>query len=102
MDQNVIGEDRRTHIYNILADSLIQALENRLITDQESAESSQYILDHIGPTQTEEQLKQTLREIAEKWPFYQPALTQILAEEQKVEDTQQIHQIQNELNNIQQ
>lgn len=105
MDQNskqtqLITEDYRKKIYDDLADTMIAGLINGEILDEESKDSSKYILSNLDNIKTEQELMQFLEDLANKWSVYRTVLLKLKNEQVKSEDVKKLSEVQNKLHQL--
>ena len=101
MDNNApITEVDKNNVYNSLADALIKGLENNSLTVEESQLSSQYILSGLETISTKEQLISFLEDISTRWPAYKETFIMVKEQELNQKDTQQIKEVQKELQTV--
>lgn len=65
-----ISDERRKEIEKKLVETIIQALENDILTADEMPTISSYILDNMPKVKTQDELLQFLRDLSAKWAFF--------------------------------
>lgn len=71
MDQSqLFMSDEREKLYAQLAEAMISALEHGLMTDEESAESSDFVLKKLEAIQMKNEVLPFLAELSRRWSAY--------------------------------
>ena len=75
-----ITSEYRENFYKLLPDAILSGLETDRVSVEDSKESVSFILDQLDKVQTKSELAALLKELAAKWPAYQPVYEQFLGE----------------------
>jgi len=67
--------EHKKEIERMLVETIIKALEQGKLTNEELPTVSTLILETIGKAKTHEELRKYLNELAKKWSIFQPILT---------------------------
>lgn len=65
-----LTQDIKEEILNLIADQLPIGLEDGSIKEEELEQIAGFVLDKIENIQTEEELREFFKELAEKWPAF--------------------------------
>lgn len=96
----VFSEEQKNEIYKKFTDALVFALENNLITVEESELSADFVLQNIDEVTSKESLLIFLDDLSCKWPAYKNLYLKEKGEETAVEDQTKIAEIQSNLDNL--
>lgn len=72
-----IDEQTKKKIYEDLAEALIAGLEKGLIPEQDSQDSSAFILDNLDAIQTREELIRFLETLCRRWDIYREVYLEV-------------------------
>lgn len=95
-----LTEDARKIIYNLLADCMLDAVEQEAMAYEDGQESAGFILDQLDNIQTYGELTNFLTELSKKWPTYSAVLTHIKSIEHEHKDDQKLDKIEQELQQL--
>ena len=96
----VFSDGQKDEIYKKFTDALVFALENNLITVEESELSADFVLQNIDEVTSKESLLIFLDDLSCKWPAYKNLYLKEKGEETAVEDQTKIAEIQSNLDNL--
>lgn len=85
-------EERKKELEREIVDMAIGALERGAITEDQLGDMSTFVLSRIDRLQTEDDLKDFLKSLSEKWKFYEPLYKKLLGDEQGKKDEKTVHQ----------
>ncbi len=93
-------EDLKKQVYFDLSECLINAVENRLISDEESKNSSAYILENLDKANSKQEILAFLKSLANLWETYRQVYLKMYAGELKEEDNKKINNLMSQVQNI--
>jgi hypothetical protein len=93
-------EETRKEIYHDLAELMLAALEEGVMTTEESEDSSAFILEKLDAVQNGDQLISFLEELKNKWAVYENVYTGVKSKYAQSTDTQKIEEIQSKLQQL--
>ena len=99
MDQKLTAEEREK-VLDDLADTMIAALGNGLITDDEAPNSSKYILATIDKVTTQSELEAFFQDICQRWKIYQTVYNKYKGQQAVKTDEVKIKVITSKLNQL--
>lgn len=88
-------EEKKKEIEKQIVDMAITALDSGILTEDQLGDMSTFVLSRIDKVTDEEELKDFLKILSEKWKFYEPLYQKQLGEEQNVKEKQAITQAEN-------
>lgn len=98
MDNSIpLNEEKRNQAYNQMANELIAAVENGVISYEEMQEASYFILNNLDEITTEEGLMDFTSELHERWPFFQSTQIAITQQQEQQNVQEEINQVKEEL-----
>lgn len=68
---NLLTQDDKKRIYNVLADAYIEVVNRQMIGKYERKSLSKKILDRIGAARTMDEVNIFLQELMKNYPFFQ-------------------------------
>lgn len=97
-----ITEEQKNTVYSELSNTLLHALEGKVITTEESESAKLFILERIDALPNRYYLEAFLEELARRWPIFQPVLAPQIEKAEEKQAQQEIQSIQQEIQQINQ
>jgi hypothetical protein len=91
--------DKKKSVEKMMVDSMIDAVGAGIISEEELAVVSDFILNRIDAIKTEEELVTFLIELSQKWSFFLPIERFIEGEAKEAEDKKSVDKAENLIKN---